>query len=97
MHPKVKSTVSGLVVVAAFVFGSAWIGEPVLPGPGEAADGVTQPGETASLALDESLGQADASRSARARAGNHRRLHLTMPYVASRVSVGRLLGRAGES
>lgn len=89
MHPKVKSTVSGLVVVAGFVFGSTLVGEPLAGADQRSAlEPVTPAADVPSLVEDVLAGA-----ELRARESNRRRLHLTMPYFA----VGRLLSRTGES
>lgn len=89
MQSKLKSTVSGLAVVALFVFGSALLGEPLPPPPPAVVQVEAEP---IAAALDEAQAKARAAAES-ARSATLRRLRLTMPYFV----VGHVLAVARES
>lgn len=89
MQSKLKSTVSGLAVVALFVFGSALLGEPLPPSRPAVAQVEAEP---IVAALDEAQAKARAAAES-ARSATLRRLRLTMPYFV----VGHVLAVARES
>lgn len=90
MHSKLKSTVSGLAVVAAFVFATTLFGEPLPERSPEAAaeEAFEREAERVAAVLDDAQAAAETARRA-----TLRRLRLTMPYFA----VGRLLPATAES
>lgn len=93
MQAKLKSTVSGLAVVALFVFGSALLGEPLPPSPPAVVQIEAEVEvEPIVAALDEAQAQARAAAES-ARSATLRRLRLTMPYFV----VGHVLAVARES
>jgi hypothetical protein len=93
MHPKLKSTVSGLFVVAGFVFGGALVGEPLPTAAQRSALDAVTPAVTPAVETASLVKGVVVAAEQRARESNRRRLHLTMPYFA----VGRLLPHTGES